>query len=474
MATLREVLDALRHIAETTGRWTVDDFADYHGSLGATAQQLDAALTNVRRRHPDLFDPRIGAPVTPPKPAARQPPPEPRDGPGGQRGQAAAAMKRAESDLARVHSAVAEFDRQLLEAIAHAHQTTDEGQIRLRAVEDDIETAAKTLRLDTPLGARDLQRYLIGKLQEILAVVQDGNDDDTAKQALAAAWTALYAAQGAPNGADEPGPTLGAPAGASPTTAETETPTGDALPDDDLDVFDAAAPTPPPRPPPPPPPPPPVSAAIPPPASLGAPVGGLPPVGGAFGGGPLAGLPTGSARRRPDVDLDDASPIPESPTTDGEAASDESGDEHPADTAAPPPNADPLTVVLPTGETVTAASRQLAAAIKAAADGTPIAEAFERQQITIPPAGAPVADPLDPAQVVPGDLGVFTDRQALAVGNGKALLDGQIQHITSVNGPSFLGWQHPPEPATTAAPTAPQPAQPAPPTPTRLSAMVAP
>jgi hypothetical protein len=51
--------------------------------------------------------------------------------------------------------------------------------------------------------------------------------------------------------------------------------------------------------------------------------------------------------------------------------------------------------------------------------------------------------------LVPGDIGVLADRHALALGNGTALLDNQIQPITNVVGPGFLGWQHPPGPTTT-------------------------
>jgi hypothetical protein len=74
-----------------------------------------------------------------------------------------------------------------------------------------------------------------------------------------------------------------------------------------------------------------------------------------------------------------------------------------------------------------------------------------------------VSNPVDALQVSPGDIGMFTDRHALALSPGKALLDGQIQHITTVSGPSFLGWEHPP--AATASATTP--AKPDPPTPTR-------
>lgn len=87
---------------------------------------------------------------------------------------------------------------------------------------------------------------------------------------------------------------------------------------------------------------------------------------------------------------------------------------------------------------------ELAGVITAAVAGTPIPEAFSRQGITIPPPGSPVDAPLDPAQLVPGDIGVFGDRHALALGNGNALLDNQIQPVTAIGGPGFIGWQHPP------------------------------
>jgi hypothetical protein len=121
-------------------------------------------------------------------------------------------------------------------------------------------------------------------------------------------------------------------------------------------------------------------------------------------------------------------------------------------------------VTLPDGETVTAASPQLAAAIEAAVGGASIPDAFHQQGITIPAPGTAVANPIDPLQVAPGDIGIFVDRHALGLGHSKALLDGQIQHIATVSGPSFLGWEHPPAtapataPATTNTPTPTRPA----------------
>jgi hypothetical protein len=137
-------------------------------------------------------------------------------------------------------------------------------------------------------------------------------------------------------------------------------------------------------------------------------------------------------------------------------SSDEDDDEHArhhdTEPAVPPAASGPTVVTLPNGETVTAASPQLAAAIKAAADGMPIADAFRQQGITIPPPGTAVTDPVDPTLLAPGDIGMLTDRHALALGESRALLDGQIQHISTVNGPSFLGWEHPPVPVAPAVP----------------------
>ena len=128
------------------------------------------------------------------------------------------------------------------------------------------------------------------------------------------------------------------------------------------------------------------------------------------------------------------------------------------------PPAGPTTVTLPDGDTVTAASPQLAAAIKAAVGGTPIAEAFRQQGITIPAPGTAVTEPLIRCASFLEISESSTDRHALALGHGKALFDGQIQHIATVTGPSFLGWEHPPRATATA------PARTGPPTPTRPAA----
>jgi hypothetical protein len=464
MATLQDVFDALKHVADCNGRWALDDFADYSGSLGLGPRQLEATLGRIHRRHPELFDPRTGAPVTP-APAA---PPDRTSGHTGgpQTGQAAEALTNAEAALSRVHSTVAEFDRHMIEAIRHAHSTTEDGQRRLHELEHDIENTAAAMRLDTPMGARDFQRYLIGRLRDIVAVVHEADDDDTSKQALAAAWAALYASQPARGRSDDPDDTdaPGDPAkpGAPAVIPDSDIdPYVEAPPVDDTAPPDIGAPAPPAPP----------TAPLPMPG-FGAPAAGVAPAPGLLGGLPLSGLSSGTEAGRAPRYAGDAL-VPDEPAS-GDDRSRQDPDD--GEACSPEPVADetdPCTVTLPNGETVTAATPQLAAVIRSAAEGAPIADAFGRQGITIPAPGTAVADPIDPGRLVPADIGVFTDRHALAVGDGKALLDGQIHDIANVNGPSFLGWQHPPQPATATPPTAAVPAGPEPPTATRPSATVA-
>jgi hypothetical protein len=178
------------------------------------------------------------------------------------------------------------------------------------------------------------------------------------------------------------------------------------------------------------------------------------------GGFPLSGPLRGSDDELSPEELDDA--LLKAGAADDEPSADTHGDEQVDHRDAEPtaPAAGPTTITLPDGETVTAANPQLAAAIKAAAGGAPIADAFRQEGITIPPPGTAVNDPVDPSRLTPGDIGMLTDRHALALGQSRALLNGQIQHISTVNGPSFLGWEHPPGPVTAAAPDSTEPPAP--------------
>ena len=400
-----------------------------------------------------------------------------------ERGQAAEAIGDAEAALAHQNSASSQLDLHVVSAILNAHLQTVKSADALSKLQQETEAAVRTRSdLDTPAGARDFQRFLISKLRDIRAVVANVSLDDTSKAALMAAWTALYDASKNPStfSGDHPR----APAAAE-LTGDTGTHPADVLdagwppyPDSllfgDPGLLTGDAPVPGPA-----------LPAMP----TAPPIPGIPGIGGgempSTGGlpGEMAGwgvpgglgIPAlldalGGDRALRGLDetqlLSDDRNQNDSTFSGGEdkqsedKQSEDDGDAGSDQLDSSP--AGPTSVVLPTGETVIAATPELAAVIEAAAGGTPIAEAFHQQGITLPPPGTEVAHPIDPARVVPGDIGIFTDRHALGLGNSKALLDGQIQHISTVGGPRFLGWQHPSMPATATTPVTTEP-----PTPTR-------
>ena len=483
MTAHEELLAAVKYVRDRTG-----DPNAWQTGLAPTEvaavvtpttrpEQLEAILLKIRQQHSDLF----GA-ATPRGPSATWPPGVPVAPSDQEQGEAAAAIANAEAALAHQNSTSSQLDMQVISAILNAHLKAVEGREALTKLQRETEAAVQTRSdLDTPAGARDFQRFLIGKLRDIRQVVLDANLDDTSKSALMAAWTSLYdASKSEPKVSGEhpaaSGIGVDAPARATPQQPSDDPDSGwdpllDSLVADDPGLLPedssvpgstdgAVAPTMPM---------PPVMPTIPNFGTGSLPgLGALPGPTAGWSGLPLSGLQgdnrTDPALREPD---DDGLAEPQDPHASPDEAGDHKEDKDRGEPASAgegeTPPAGPTTVSLPDGETVTAASPQLAAAIKAAVGGAPIADAFQQQGITIPPPGTAVADPIDPPQVTPGDIGIFTDRHALALGPGKALLDGQIQHIATVSGPSFLGWERPP--AAAAAVTAP--AKPDTPTPTR-------
>jgi hypothetical protein len=410
-------------------------------------------------------------------------------------GDTAEAIRNAESALARQHSAAAHLDLQVLTAIVNAHATAADGLAQLTALRHEVETAvAARTDLDTPAGARELQRFLIGKMRDIRRVVDCARLDATSRATLADALLALYAAA-TPEAPDHP-PADGTartdppvspaekPSRSAPNDREPATPPalghGPPVPTE----FDAPPPEPvwtdlPPDPAPAPVPAAPYGGVMPaaptggglPVAPLGggmaaAPFGGGLPTGGSFGGLPslpgsswpatspaaLSDLLATEGRGHDGMPSETSTEMPDDTATNAADHDDANRDDAAHDDADPPavdaqPTAtDATPVLLPDGATVLAPSAELASVLTAAVAGTPIPEAFRWQGITIPPPGSPVTAPIDPARLVPGDIAVLADRHALALGNGKALLDRQIQPISSVTGPGFIGWQHPPEP----------------------------
>ncbi len=448
-------------------------------------QALAAVVAKIRTNHPGLFDPKTGAPISP------------TDQPATQQGETAGALRRAESGLAQQNSATAAVDLMVISAILNAHATNADGARALAALQHEIDDAVRSRTdLDTAAGARDFQRFLVGKLRQIGAIVESANLDDRSKASMATAWTALYestqrvdappSAQPdrtpAPAGSDrqDPQPTELSPYGGDLAVDPFADILGDPYAGLEPAALPATQPVAPPQ----------TTPPMPPAFSLPSPT-----VPAAAGGGSPAGLPglptrsalprldndTGSTpiRRRTldDLTLEDLLAAEEHAMgTDDAVDLDEAARDGaaPGDTDAPGPGeptpAPSTEVRLPNGEHVTAPTPELAGVLRAALAGTPIGQAFHDQGITIPPPGTAVTNAVDPARISAGDVAMFTDRQALALDRTRALLDGEIKPVTSIGGPSFLGWLHPPQPAASTTPNAVASNGGVPPAPTRPAA----
>jgi hypothetical protein len=166
MATRDDVLDAIDRIRTTAGAGEATRLAQAALTLPLPPAGYDSVLDRLYAAYPAIGEQ--------------------------QRGRGPQAIRAAETALAQQLSASAQFDRNILEALRHAHKTTVEGRRRLDDLETEVAAAAASWDLSTAAGAREFQRFLITKLGEIIATVEQANDDDRSKGALAAALTGLY------------------------------------------------------------------------------------------------------------------------------------------------------------------------------------------------------------------------------------------------------------------------------------------
>lgn len=193
MSTHEDLLATIRYVRDRTGdpnAWQTGlTPTEVTAVVTSTtrSEQLDAILRKIRQRHSNLYYP---AP------------------PDREQGDAARAIADAEAALAHQNSATAQLDLQVVSAILNAHLKTVEGGESLHELQQEIEAAVRIRSdLDTPAGARDFQRFLIGKLKDIREVVATASLDAASKSALMAAWTSLYdASKGDRGDADDRGP----------------------------------------------------------------------------------------------------------------------------------------------------------------------------------------------------------------------------------------------------------------------------
>jgi len=114
-----------------------------------------------------------------------------------QAGPSVAALRARQSALADQHNTAADADRLLSEVLASAHAATRDSIRRLDAIAEEIDRAATdraVLAVDTPIGVREFQRFLVDKQREITSVVADARELDRAKRAVLDRLRAQYAA----------------------------------------------------------------------------------------------------------------------------------------------------------------------------------------------------------------------------------------------------------------------------------------
>src|SRR6478752_8202413 len=100
-------------------------------------------------------------------------------------GSSVAALRQRQAALASNHRAVADADRVLSEALVSAHEAMRESVRRLDLIAAEVERVQQSeLAGDTPLGARECQRFLVAKQRAIAVVVAEAWELGRAKGAV--------------------------------------------------------------------------------------------------------------------------------------------------------------------------------------------------------------------------------------------------------------------------------------------------
>lgn len=446
---------------------------------------------------PQPPDAHSGLGPTPPPGQLPPPPADPIPGSGG-------ATDRANADASRVADVIAELhdlDKNAAATIDAIHAAGAAGQKQLDSIGKDVNDKITELgpRLNTPAGQQELRDFLKEKLTAAKKVIDQQIADAEEKARHTRELTEKYAGIGGDE-ASKPGAEPAGHGGGGGAASGGGSDGGS-----DQGTTPAAAPS--------------AAPGTPPfgqptmpgagmmPAGMGMPSipslgGGIPGLGGGdplgalggLGGGHGAGFhdddgglggdsskPGGSGLKFHDDDGSTGSgskPGSDAPGTSPASAGGSAGSGSGAGTElagnrsghAGDPGAGQVpattSVSLPDGETTEARTAQGAAAAKAALGGATVADAWHQSGVTVPPPGTPVTDPIPPTKLKAGDVGIWQDHLVMALGNGKVLVSGQAQPLSSVgSGPDFLGWMDPsalaPKGSGPAAPSTP----PTPPTP---------
>ncbi len=118
-------------------------------------------------------------------------------GQGRPRGDAIDAIGQRQAALTARHTASVDADLVLADVLGRAHSATVESVRRLDAIAAEIDGAVDNqaaLALDTAMGAREFQKFLIAKQQEISAVVSHARDIDAEARAALDTLRGNYAA----------------------------------------------------------------------------------------------------------------------------------------------------------------------------------------------------------------------------------------------------------------------------------------
>jgi hypothetical protein len=113
-----------------------------------------------------------------------------------QAGLSMTAIQAEQATLARQYATVRDADQVLIEALVSAHAATVDGLARLDGIAHEIERAVQNqaeLGLDTAIGAREFQKFLIAKQREIIAVVTHAQEVAATKKAALEALPVNYA-----------------------------------------------------------------------------------------------------------------------------------------------------------------------------------------------------------------------------------------------------------------------------------------